>query len=164
MSFYHATLVPQEVDGIIETINNYLSQFSENKPDSIVLDTYEWAVMDICMRMSSDNHASLHTHIWCNPDNHSVALIPKNEQCYCHRFVDDPVIREIVRDMSNYMDSQKNQPDREIKIYQIARMRLNNRFNTFFDGELDLDKNPNIALKIIEYTGIEMYRMYSPEK
>lgn len=163
MNFDSAIFVPQEVDGVIDTINNYLSHFPDNKPDSIVLGAYEWAVMDICMRMSSNNHASLHTHLWCTPENHSVALMPKDEFCYCHRLVDDPEVCQIVRDMSNYMDNQRIRPDSEMVIYKVARQKLNYRFNYFFNGKLDLDTNPDIALKVIKYAGIELYRIYDAE-
>jgi hypothetical protein len=158
MSFDHATLVPQEVNGVFDTINNYLSHFSDNKPDSIVLDTYEWAVMDICLRLASNNIAGLHTHALHPNETQSLVLLCKDDMCYCHHFAYGGGVFEIVRDISNYMDIVKNKPPGQMQIYTSARIQLKHRFDAFFGGKLDLDKNINLALKVIRFAGKEIYK------
>jgi hypothetical protein len=156
--FGHGTLVPNEVEAVFNKIDNYLVNFGDNKPETITLSPYEWALVDLSIRKTSDNLCTLHTHGW---NNHSaeVALKCQADRCYCHRFLDDPEVREIAKTINNYLEAMGNNIPTSIPIEPEAKTKLNNRFNYFFDDAFNLDTNPNLAIQMIRVAGNELYKI-----
>lgn len=149
----HGTLVHQEAGPVLETINTYISQFGEKKPKSITLNPYEWAVMDLTLRQATGNTGSLHTHGY-----NDLIVHCKSDRCYCHHFLDDPEIREIVKVLNNYLETMGNKAPDNLPIDETAKQKLNNRFEYFFEGAFNLDSKPHLAVQIIRVTGQELYK------
>ena len=153
----HGTHVPNEVEAVFKKIDNYLENFGDNKPKSITLKPYDWALIDLSLRNASDNLCSLHTHGWNNLTA-DVVIECQADRCYCHRFLDDPEIREIVKTVSNYLDAMVNKIPQSLPIDPETKQKLNNRFNYFFDEAFNLDTNPNLAIQVIRVAGKELYK------
>ena len=153
IEYGHGTLVHQEVAPVLEAINTYLSQFGDKKPKSITLNPYEWAVMDLSLRQATSNTGSLHTYIY-----NDLIIRCKSDRCYCHHFLNDPEVREIVKDLNNYLEIMGNKAPPNLPIDETARKKLNNRFEYFFDGAFNLDSKPYMAAQIIRITCQELYK------
>lgn len=149
----YGTLVHQEVKAVLETVDTYLSQFGDKKPEAITLNPYEWAVMDLTLRQSTENTGSLHTHGY-----NDLRINCKANRCYCHHFLDDPEVREIVKTLNNYLEIMGNKAPTNLPIDTAARQKLNNRFEYFFDGMFNLDSKPHLAIQIIRVTSQELYK------
>ncbi len=151
--YAHGTLVHQEIKSVLDTIDTYISQFGDKKPESITLNPYEWTVMDLTLRQSTGNTGSLHTHGY-----NDLRINCKPNLCYCHHFLDDPEVREIVKTLNNYLETMGNKAPTNLPIDDTARQKLNNRFEYFFDGAFNLDSKPHLALQIIKVTSQELYK------
>jgi len=153
IEYGHGTVVHQEVRSVLDTVDTYLSQFGDKKPESITLYPYEWALMDLALRQSTDNICGLHTH-----DYNGLRINCKSERCYCHHFLDDLEVREIVKTFNNYLEAMGSKTLINLPIDDAARQKLNNRFEYFFDGAFNLDSKPHLASHIIRVTGKELYK------
>ena len=151
--YWHGTLVHQEVGPVLETINTYISQFGDKKPESITLNPYEWAIMDLTLRQATGNTGGLHTHGY-----NDLIVHCKSGRCYCHHFLDDPEVREIVKTLNNYMEAMGSKVPTNLPIDATARQKLNNRFEYFFEGAFNLDSKPQLAAHIIRVAGQELYK------
>lgn len=149
----YGTLVHQEVKAVLDTVDTYLSQFGDKKPESITLNPFEWAVMDLTLRQSTGNTESLHTHGY-----NDLRINCKANRCYCHHFLDDPEVRGIVKTLNNYLEIMGNKAPTNLPIDDAARQKLNNRFEYFFDGAFNLDSKPHLAVQIIRVTGQVLYK------
>jgi len=151
--FGHGILVHQEVKAVTDIIETYLSQFGDKKPESITLNPYEWAVLDLTLRQATDNIGNLHIMSY-----NDLRVYCKSDRCYCHHFLDDPEVREIVKALKNYIDVMGDKAPNNIPIDSTARQKLNNRFEYFFDSAFNLDSKPHLASQIIRVTGKELYK------
>ena len=152
-SYDSGILVNQEVGPILESINKYISGFGDNKPKSITLNTYDWAIMDLSLRQSTANVGSLHNYSF-----NDLIVLCEDGECYCHYFLASQDTRDIVKTINNYLEVMNERLPLSLPIDPVAKNILNSRFDNFFNNKINLDSNPQLAVQIIRVAGQELYK------
>lgn len=151
-AYDRGTLVHQEVGEVLDKVNAYLAHFGDKKPESITLNPYEWAVMDLCLRQATSNTATLHTHT-----HNDVIIRCKAGRCYCHNFLSRSLV-SVAKAISHHLATTGNDAPDELPIDAESRNALNAHFRYFFDGAFDLDSKPRLALHVLRVTTLEFQK------